>query len=148
MAILITTISAAATNWNGDWNSSFGQLRLLQNGDRLYGDYQERGVIEGRISPDGRNARAVFVYNDGRWGTIQWRIANDRISGTWSWSQNGIAEPKNGNSWTATRTSARTSPLKYADQFAEKYPTGDPNFTEAGVGDWVDEIAGRVSPNP
>ncbi|MEL6920268.1 MAG: hypothetical protein AAFO77_04475, partial [Pseudomonadota bacterium] len=23
-----------------------------------------------------------------------------------------------------------------------------PNFTEAGVGDWVDEIAGRVSPNP
>ncbi|MEM1376429.1 MAG: hypothetical protein AAGG69_03475 [Pseudomonadota bacterium] len=144
--------SALANDWNGDWNSDFGQLRLLQNGDRLYGDYANNGVIEGRISPDGITARAIFFHLEGRWkgqwGTVEWRKANDRIGGTWAWSGAGITKPKNGNSWTATRTSARTSPLRFADQFVEKYPTNDPNFGEGPFPDWISAVAGTARPTP
>lgn len=139
------TVSAAATNWNGDWDSNFGQLRLLQNGDRLYGDYQERGVIEGKISPDGRKAHAVFVYTDGRWGYVQWRVSNGRLAGTWNWSGDGPPNPK-GKSWTATRASARTSPLRFADQFVEKYPT-DPTFARGPARDWLASVTSS-SPSP
>lgn len=125
--VMITMMisEALADTWNGDWNSSFGQLRLLQNGDRLFGDYQDRGVIEGKISPDGREARAFFIYQDGRWGTVQWRIAGDRLSGTWNWSTNGLPEAKGSNTWTATREAARTSPLRFADQTRSRFPADD-----------------------
>lgn len=148
--LMATGLSAKANDWNGDWNSNFGQLRLLQNGDRLYGDYQERGVIEGKISRDGRTARAVFVYNDGRWGYVTWRLANDKFSGTWNWSADGIPDPKSGKSWTATRASARTSPLKFSDQFAEKYPANNAGFANGPALNWIASVGGgsrAIQPN-
>lgn len=140
--------SAFANNWQGNWDSNFGELRLMQNGDRLFGDYQERGTIEGRISRDGRSARAVFVYTDGRWGTVQWRIANDKIAGTWHWSQNGLPDPKT-NSWTATRDTVRTSRLRYASEARIAYPRRDALFDQGPVQNWLAfSDSSNVAPSP
>ncbi|MAY62341.1 MAG: hypothetical protein CML29_09020 [Rhizobiales bacterium] len=142
--LLVLSLSAtlAADDWNGDWESRFGQLRLLENGDRLYGDLADKAVIEGRISPDGRTARAVVVYENGSWMLVEWRRAQDRIAGNWASSGDGLPTKKNGQSWTATRMSARTSLLKFADQFVEKYPTIDTVFGKGPAPAWIAEIAG------
>ena len=134
--------SLAADDWNGDWDSRYGQLRLLENGDRLYGDLADKAVIEGRISPDGRTARAVVVYQNGSWMLVEWRRAQDRIAGNWASSGDGLPTKKNGQTWSATRTSARTSFLKFADQFVEKYPTNDTLFGKGPAPAWIAEIAG------
>lgn len=144
-AALMCSPSLSA-DWNGDWDSTYGQLRLLQNGDRLYGDYAEIGTIEGRLGKDGRTARAYFVYHDGRWGTVEWRIANDRLSGHWSWSSDGLPQPKGGKSWTATRSSARTSPLKYASQTQSALPKDDA-VNQDPFRPWFTFAADKASPS-
>jgi len=138
---------AVATDWNGNWASNFGQLRLLQNGNRLYGDYAERGRIEGTISADGRSARAFFIYNDGRWGTVQWRKADEKISGTWNWKADGLPPGKGGKSWTATRSSARASPLKYSDQ-TRIQPPSDPVAASGKFRLWVAFAKTTPQPDP
>ena len=139
LLLLTTAFAAIADTWGGDWDTQYGQLRLIQNGDRLFGDYQDRGVIEGLVSADGRTARAVFVYTDGRWGTVEWLRTNDQIRGHWQWSTSGLPSSDQ-NPWTGRRTDTRTSALKYASQSRRGYPAGDPQFSETAR-PWITAIA-------
>lgn len=143
--LLAAVTSAASQTWSGDWDTNFGQLRLIQQGQRLYGDYADRGTIEGRITDNGRTARAVFLYNDGRWGTVQWSRAQDRLAGTWNWAADGLPQAKSGKIWTGTRASARTSPLKFARFDGAGYPITDVTFVEGAFREWLGEAKG---PNP
>ena len=70
LAFLLAHIATAyaAGPWEGSWNTDFGELRLLQDDDRVYGDYDTTGMIEARVSPDGRTLRGAFNRHDGQWG--------------------------------------------------------------------------------
>ncbi|WP_212668558.1 hypothetical protein [Jannaschia aquimarina] len=145
--VLAFASQVSAADWSGTWTSDYGELRLIRDGDRLYGDYAERGTIEGLVF--GRKdelVHAIFMYTDGRWGTVLWRRDGDRLNGRWNWSANGL--PANSpNKWSATRTSAQTSPLKYADAHRVGYPFGDVNFTEGPFQSWL-ETGNRPVPQP
>lgn len=109
----LAALPAVAQSWQGNWDTTYGQLRLLQQGDRVFGDYAERGRIEARVSPSGSVLRGVFVYQDGRWGLIEFRRDGDRkFEGQWSW---GTAPFTRGNRWAGTHDSETPAPLRYAD---------------------------------
>ena len=143
--LMLWTPVAFAGPWDGDWNSSYGQLRLLQSGDRVFGDYAERGTIEGNLSADGRNLRGVFVYTDGRWGTFDWVLNGERFAGTWRWNAQGMTA-KGDEKWSATKSSARTSFLKFADTGTRAWP---PEVPVTGNGELARFLAfNGAAPNP
>ncbi|GAB2205957.1 hypothetical protein ROS1_27730 [Roseibium sp. ROS1] len=135
--VLLGAVAARADDWTGNWDSNYGQLRLIQEGVRLYGDYADNGTIEGIIGPDRKTAHAVFYWNNGQWGTVFWRRANDRMVGVWNWSKDGLPELKSRNRWTATRTASRVAPLKFASQIKRRFPEQDVNFTEGQFLSWL-----------
>ena len=135
--IFLATFGLARAGWEGNWDSSYGQLRLVTSGDRVFGDYADIGTIEGRVGPDGRTLRGVFLYRDGRWGSFEWLRSGDRFAGTWRWNASGVTRAGD-QKWSGTRTSARTSPLRYADVEAIAYPLGDVNFQEGGFTAFLD----------
>lgn len=96
--------------WSGNWDTTYGQLRLMQDGRRVYGDYAARGTIEGTVSEAGDELRAVFMYTDGRWGLVRWTRAGNRISGLWNWSASGIPSKGAGTRWDGKRTSRSADP--------------------------------------
>lgn len=147
-ALLLALAPARADGWLGDWSSTFGQLRLVQDGDRVFGDYADIGTIEGTVGPDGRTLRGTFVYaTDGRWGTFEWVRSGDRFDGTWRWS-GGVTKPGDG-AWTGTRTSPRASPLRYADPGAIGHPLGRVDFQEGPYTAFLDfRDARQIRPTP
>ncbi|WJS05866.1 hypothetical protein [Roseibium aggregatum] len=128
---------AANAGWSGNWDTTYGQLRLKQDGNRVYGDYAERGTIEGWASGSGNELRAVYMYSDGRWGLVRWTKSGDRISGFWNWSADGIPPAGAGKSWTGKRTSLETSGLRYAKPGHFAIPDGDPQFVENDFAAWL-----------
>lgn len=92
--VLLASLAAAgsparaAGPWEGRWETRFGELRLLQEGDRVHGDYDVTGMIEARLSPDGRTLRGAFNRHDGDWGLMEFELAPDARSwtGRWGWN--------------------------------------------------------------
>ena len=121
---LVITSTALAGQWDGNWDSSYGQLRLVQSGDRVFGDYAEQGTIEGKLSADGRNLRGVFIFTDGRWGTFDWLMSGKKFAGTWRSGDNGITTAGD-QKWSAKKTSNRPSLLKFADTGTLAWPTNE-----------------------
>ncbi|TLD68579.1 hypothetical protein FEM03_21920 [Phragmitibacter flavus] len=116
-----------STPWTGNWNSTYGQLRLTQEGDRVYGDYSNRGHFEARTREDLPGVlRGTFQRNDGKWGFIQFILSEtkDSFSGAWAYEK----FPAEGTvNWRATRTSLTPDPIVnavnrdhyWADPYAE-----------------------------
>ena len=90
LAMPLASGSAALASgpWEGSWYTNHGELRLIQTGDRVYGDYADRGMIEGRVSPDGGILRGAFNRLDGSWGLFQFELSGsgDAWEGKWSWN--------------------------------------------------------------
>ncbi|MFK7939159.1 MAG: hypothetical protein AB8B82_07265 [Roseovarius sp.] len=110
-AFVVAGPSYAQDSWQGDWDTSYGQVRLLQDGSRVWGDYAERGTLEAVSSPDGASLRGVFRYTSGKWGTVEFRRNGDAFEGHWRWSAPTVPGDKG---WSGQKASDATSELKYA----------------------------------
>ncbi|RST85701.1 hypothetical protein EJC49_14270 [Aquibium carbonis] len=116
MATFILALVAAASAagpWEGRWNTDFGELRLLQGDDRVYGDYDTTGMIEARVSPDGRTLRGAFNRHDGDWGLFQFELTKDGRAWTGRWGWNDDTTLRQGD-WNARLTSSRRPRLTQA----------------------------------
>ncbi len=100
-------------NWTGTWNSTYGELRLVERGQLIYGDYANIGVIYGyRHYINGREYfEGTFEnYNMNRKGIIRFEMNNpnfnNSFTGKWTW----------GNStwynWNGTKISKREPDLQ------------------------------------
>ncbi|MGB3471863.1 MAG: hypothetical protein WBA51_13660 [Erythrobacter sp.] len=105
----------AHANWTGTWDSQHGDLRLLQDGERVYGDYAGRGYFEGRVSQDGNRLRGTFQYNTrrNRNGYIEFVRNGDSFEGGWSWADDGPVSYTRGN-WSGSLKTTSPPTLIYA----------------------------------
>jgi hypothetical protein len=74
--------------FDGLWNSSFGPLRLIEDGDRVRGYYEVGGgsTIEGRVE----GGRLAFTYQEPRArGEGQFELADDGLSFLGEWHPEG-----------------------------------------------------------
>lgn len=71
--------------WQGTWTSSFGELRLLQDGARVYGDYADRGSIDGQYNANKSKLKGSFT-NGPRRGVFEWKLSGAAFSGRWKWA--------------------------------------------------------------
>ena len=98
---------ALAEGWSGTWRSSYGELRLKQVGERVYGDYADEGTIEGVANGD--RLRGSFQRKDGNGGYIEFQMSpkNDKFIGKWSWIGQPLPVlPQSGNDWSGWRSAA------------------------------------------
>ncbi len=123
--------------WHGTWDTTYGQLRLVQDGLRVYGDYQrEEGYLEGRIAKDNPSiCRGTYQRKDGRWGLFEFKLADDSFEGGWTWEDN---IPKNTmGSWNGKRTASAPGPLIHAQgkksYWAKPYEERFPD----DIGRWI-----------
>lgn len=114
-AILISTTGIAHANWTGTWETNYGDLRLIQQGERVYGDYANRGYFEGRVSQDGKRLRGTFQYTRqrSRNGYIEFVRNKDRFKGGWNWADDGPVSYTRGN-WSGQLASDSAPALTYA----------------------------------
>lgn len=115
VAAMYASTGIAHANWTGTWDSQHGELRLVQEGERVYGDYAKRGYFEGRVSQDGMRLRGTFQYNSrrNRNGYIEFVRNGDSFEGGWSWADDGPASYSKGNWGGSLETTARPA-LTYA----------------------------------
>ena len=60
--VLVAAPARATGPWEGTWQTTYGEVRLRQDGARVWGDYiDQSGVIEARTSPDGRSLYGTFL---------------------------------------------------------------------------------------
>ncbi len=94
--------------WTGSWDTTYGQLRLIEDGDRVYGDYADLGTIKAYLNrPCGEYLRGTFERKDGRWGYIEFVATGDlgsRFSGRWTWENTTLPQWKGkiGTEWRGT----------------------------------------------
>jgi hypothetical protein len=119
-AIAICTAAASfaapvhAQQWQGAWNSTFGQLRLVQDGDHVFGDYRD-GTIEGIIDQSTGRVRAIFRNPDGSTGYAEFMLVRDgSFSGAFDWANQPMPRHNAGpadRKWTGSRTAASVPPI-------------------------------------
>ncbi|QOV87843.1 MORN repeat-containing protein [Humisphaera borealis] len=96
-------VAAAGATFAGVWNTSFGSMRLHQDGRKVHGTYAfaGRSTITGDIDEKGV---LTFKYDqpDGEKGDGQFTLsaAGGSFSGTWTTVKDG---KKGGGPWTGTR---------------------------------------------
>ncbi|AUX69702.1 hypothetical protein CHX26_09505 [Porphyrobacter sp. HT-58-2] len=116
--IIAAAVSAApvsAQQWSGTWNTRFGEFRLIQAGDYVYGDYGE-GTIEGIIDPRTRRLRARFVNPNGSTGYAELLIQPDNVmfAGAFRWENEALPTYEDSapdRRWAGRRTSS-TAPAR------------------------------------
>ena len=90
LAALVAPAPILAQEWQGAWNTTYGQIRLVEDGDYVYGDYGNIGTIEGVLVNGKQVLRAVFTRRDTKQtGYVEWVQSGDdgnRITGRWNWT--------------------------------------------------------------
>lgn len=83
-------VPVSAQQWQGTWTTRFGEFRLFQSGDHVFGDYGD-GTIEGIIDPRTGRLRARFRNPNGSTGYAELLIQPDNVmfAGAFKWE----AEP-------------------------------------------------------
>lgn len=100
--------NAAHAQWQGTWDTRYGEVKLQQTQKYVYGDYGSWGTIEGMASPDGKLLRGVYRRNDdGTWGYFEWKLSFPTyFEGRWQTSR--LPVPiwnSRGTKWDGKRTS-------------------------------------------
>lgn len=151
LVTLAAFFSASAANaqtncdsfWTGSWDTSFGQLRLIEDGEFVYGDYGNLGTIKGRLDKVcGDWLRGVFERKDGRWGYFEFVETGDdevRFSGRWTWSETTLPswEHKSGGEWNGTVTDKYPPPIL---NFAPGESRDPMTKTPFGFQRWMDLV--------
>ncbi len=92
--------------FQGTWSSSYGTLRLRQQGSRVYGDYADRGQIDGTFDPLSR--RLTGTFTNGSWtGWIDLTLDGSAFAGTWGWLGSASV-----GTWSGTRSDNATPTLQ------------------------------------
>lgn len=86
--------------WEGVYESTFGELSVIQEGSAAYGDYATLGHLQGRISPDGNVWRGIFFRFDGKWGVFEFtRTEKSGFNGQWDFNRPPALQ--NSKTWNA-----------------------------------------------
>lgn len=105
--VLLLTGSLWAQNWEGTWNTQFGQLRLVDLGDYVVGDYSKHGIIIGKKNFD--LLQGVFTNSQNQRSghfTFQSQPSN-RFRGSYKWEgSNKLTD------WTGQKTSNTVTALR------------------------------------
>lgn len=107
--------NAAHAQWQGTWDTRYGEVKLQQTQKYVYGDYGSWGTIEGMASPDGKLLRGVYRRNDdGTWGYFEWKLSFPTyFEGRWQTSR--LPVPiwnSRGTKWDGKRTSEANPSLR------------------------------------
>jgi len=93
-------------NWTGTWNSSFGELRLVQltmsnpNQTKVIGDYSNLGHIDANL----KNGKWEGLFNNGnREGQVSFVLSEDGKTFSDTWKFDGETQWK---TWSGTKSSA------------------------------------------
>ncbi|MDZ7934964.1 MAG: hypothetical protein U5M51_08390 [Emticicia sp.] len=100
---LFVTLTSQA-QWEGTWTSTFGDIRLQQNGSKVVGDYAEKGIIEGTIKGKVLSGKFTNANNE---GTFEWTLDGQNFKGDWKWA----SENKLKSGWTGSLKSAQKPAL-------------------------------------
>ena len=102
----IPTSAPAVANWKGDWQSTWGNLSLEQNGDVVTGNYEHDG---GRISGKVIGNKIIGTWSEGPTyagpndaGEFEFTLSPNgkSFTGRWKYGTNGAWQAK---PWTGTR---------------------------------------------
>jgi hypothetical protein len=114
--------------WGGVYTTNYGDMRLVQIGRRIYGDYADRGYFEGCAHGDGLTMRATFQYASPRskHGFVQFRIDGDGLEGTWAWTHTGVPSNNAAVNWRGARKAAAAPSLTNVKaegmNFSDRWP--------------------------
>ncbi|PWK62932.1 hypothetical protein [Roseicyclus mahoneyensis] len=145
LAMLMAAGPVRATGpWEGTWTTTYGELRLRQDGARVWGDYiNQSGVIEARTSPDGLSLYGTFLRADEGWGLIEFTLSGAGWQGAWRW--NDVPQPGDA-AWNATaRTNAAPPVLIHAVGPGPFWP---PTFAGQPAGRYATWIFGPDQRDP
>ena len=110
----VLTPSHASGDWHGSWNTQHGELRLIQEGSRVYGDYQSRGHDRGQAfarRTESCAAPSIVMTAAGACCSSNLGADGGGWSGSWSWNDNpALAD----GGWNATKKSSDTPRLTQA----------------------------------
>jgi len=83
--ILVTPLAWAQQDcdWTGTWGSSYGDLRLIQEGTAISGDYANRGTITGKVDSSCQFNGEFYEARNGTTGAFRFDRRADRFSGKW-----------------------------------------------------------------
>ena len=106
LCLALAPIAALADGpWEGTWSTSYSDLRLVQEGAQVYGEYVGRGYITGWTDPSGSILRGTWVHDDtGRWGALEFRLepGANTFQGSWVEDQTTF-NFDDGTNWDGTR---------------------------------------------
>ncbi len=129
--------------WEGMWETEFGPVRLIQEGDRVYGDYyntyqNEASYIDARVSEDGRVLRGTWQKTRNRTdnGFIEFSLTGDGWVGDYQYTHNTRAPDWQGGRWNGTLISRATPKITVAVD-REHYFNDDFFRTVGRLRDWT-----------
>ncbi len=100
-----STLSAnTKSTWTGTWDTSYGELRLVQltmtNQSKMIGDYSNFGHIDANL----KNGKWEGLFNNGnREGQVNFVLSEDGKSFTGTWKFDGDTQWQN---WSGTKSSS------------------------------------------
>ncbi|WP_341862058.1 hypothetical protein [Gymnodinialimonas sp. 57CJ19] len=108
LTLTLAPLAALADGpWQGNWDTSYSDLNLLQDGTLVFGEYVDRGWIIGYTDVTGTVLRGAWVHeNSGRWGALEFRMTAPGVfDGSWVEDQTAF-DFQQGTNWDGTRASA------------------------------------------
>ncbi|CAL2063020.1 thiol-activated cytolysin family protein [Tenacibaculum sp. 190524A05c] len=103
---LLNTIKKQS--FTGTWNTSFGELRLKQSGNKVYGDYKNVGKINGIYNSKTKKLTGTFT-NRKKKGFIEFTLSGNKFTGKWGWNKSKLNSTWNG---TKTNSASKTTVTK------------------------------------
>lgn len=101
--------SQEAQKFQGTWNSTYGQLRLVAYNNMVYGDYADTGVLYGGIGITNGKYFLTGVFENyklNKKGVFKFEITNpNKFDGQWSWPTT------NWTPWTGTKLTSNNPTL-------------------------------------
>ena len=128
---LVASLSLTAQSWTGTWQTSYGELRLVQDGKQVYGDYGNKGPIAATFDPVTQELSGTFK-NNGQEGHLTLFLNGSSFRGRWGWKGKSAA----GN-WNGSRSSAARPVLK----FGKPQNPYAPSYNSTAVADAVKRTA-------
>lgn len=95
-------------SFTGTWNTSFGELRLKQSGNKVYGDYKNVGKINGIYNSKTKKLTGTFT-NKKKKGFIEFTLSGNKFTGKWGWNKSKLNSTWNG---TKTNSASKTTVTK------------------------------------
>jgi len=103
----------AGCDWTGTWGSTYGILRLIQDGNQVSGDYSSKGFIKGTVGP-GCNLKGTFDNRQEQIkGTYEFTREGDRFEGLW-----GLDGELPYERWKGRRSSSELPVLRAEERWA------------------------------